>query len=226
MNSELIWEGEIPLEQLLEHVSPAYGDSWQAVADTLHSDAIENAIIDTLINESQKSGLFETPVQIEILEPCEGGDKCDDLEGHGEWCVPWGEPARVVLCNGTHRVVAAMTASYGGIKVTQRHESADVDHAIVVKFKATAVGDQYICPDCDDFAECFGFCVLRSFRLNDEHWVEAGMASRVNGVFNLYYEVAEDQKDALGAKIQELAKTHNVELDEFNVNIEREEDWV
>lgn len=233
--TELTWEGEIPLEQVLEHCQPAHAEAWpdetrtwQHVADALQSNVIENAIIDTLINESMETGLFEEPVVIDVYEPCPGGEECDDLEGHEEYCVKVGEPTRYSLGNGTHRVVAAMTAGYKTIRAATSYDYKQFDGKyLIAAFKASTGPKAKSCdPHFEDAPdECFGFCVLRSFRLTPDVWVDTALASRIHGgIYRVYYEIPHDLAETLEREIRRLAEKHDIILDEFEVIPETEDE--
>lgn len=221
-STELKWDGFVPLEQVLEHLQLAYGESWQSVADALQSDPIENAIIDTLINESQTTGLFQEPIRVDVHEP-HALDECEDPEDHADYCVDVGKPTRYVLGNGTHRVVAAMTAGYPNIWVSSQDSSREVEGILIAEFDAE--GGTGTCADCDDPVECFTFCVLRSFRLLPDTWAETGFASGINGTWRAVYELPEDNAAALENAVRNLAARHGITLKNLTITFEKDEDY-
>jgi hypothetical protein len=170
----LSWTGVVPLEQVLDHVRPAYhGDMLVQACAALRREPSEEEIILQLIQELKDAPadmLFNEPVWIGLPDPDHQDDEQD---------------GRPVVANGMHRIAAAIAAGAPTIWVTsidQEKVSPTFDGQLLeVDFRLTVPNDE----DQDDLDIAMTW--LRSFRLDPDTWVEIATLSGTNGTLHAVY---------------------------------------
>lgn len=170
MSVPLLWDGRIPLAQVLEHVIPAYGgDTWSEVFAYLYGTPSEAQVIADLSASLARTGAgeFTEPVCIFPLDT-DTDDEPDDVD-------PLGRTWRVG--NGMHRIATAALLGHDHITTSTAYPAEDSEtHYVEVVYElAPDWANHTPDGDTDDLDYSCGW--LRSFPLPDGVWVESDFFS-------------------------------------------------
>lgn len=165
----LEWDGIVPLRQVLELTTPAYGgSSWPEALTWILGVASERAVIDELDAElagrlaGDPDAVFDQPVRVEHYDPEEWDE--DDQELLGD-C-----PELPAIVNGMHRVAASELIGAPRVLVADGPLPDEGPDAEYVEVTFQVVG---LPPGPDEDPDAFALGWLRSFRLTPHLWVEA-----------------------------------------------------
>lgn len=184
------------LVDFLKKVHPAYGGTWKQAFKNLQADKHENQIIETIYREFLTNGELLNPIQIyeikteeEVFETVKIGD--------------------LILANGMHRVAALHKAQAEFVPIT--YDDPERDKSITLEF--TIEGGEAFDED-DLFDTIVG--VTRSFRLNEDTWLEAEGLGSTSGLYHANYvgaglEVEEELIKLLSGRFAEEGLKLNVE---------------
>jgi hypothetical protein len=221
------WEGVVQVEDLMARFNPAYpnGADWSQSIASIQKYASEAAQVEALRRELREGdGLFKEPVYVFYDD---GEDEDPEYQDEPSYNVG----------NGMHRIAATWLereALGGKIRCTATREDTLDDSAtqyVVMRYTIDTTdargafsdadrSDDYT-PDEMDYV--IGW--LRSFRLDDDTWVETEIMSSCDGVQNTEWWCPHDRQDALVARVKEICASHGVKIDVIEVASTFGEDW-
>jgi len=207
---DIDWEGEVPLSSVMFHWRPVYphGGDWEDTVRVLLECPGEHALVEILRGELRKNGRFNEPIYLSYSPREE-----DDGEVYEEsWTVG----------NGTHRVVASYLEGVDTIHATRLNDDGKPEPEYLdLEMTLDISGASPTCEgDIESDELDFVMDYLRSFRLDDETWVECGTASGNSEGVSIFYYCPHEKRDALAAMVLDLCEEQHAKAVITSINID------
>lgn len=177
------------IDEIMKNYKPVYPHSglWEDTFKMIDEDPIDSQIAQELLAELEKNGEFREPIVLTTYEGyLEAAAEYKHLEGDSP------DPYVPHVNNGTHRVYAHyLSAKHKEVKVQHGWNPAvDEDYPLLaskIDFPA-GLGEEAIYELWDRF---------RSFKLNDDIWMESELVSGNNNSFHILWCFGQKKVEAL-----------------------------